>query len=113
MRNKEQKLYSERVTLRVIIIAIAFIVIGVLLILITVGKAWAGKLQILQVLMQQLGAMIFVTATITLFWELMAKRSFLGEILVKTQVSRDIALAGLLKITQRFLDDIDWRRYIE
>jgi len=63
--------------------------------------------------MQQLGALVFVTSTITLFWELLAKRSFLSEILVKTQVSRDVALAGLLKITNRFHDDIDWRGYIE
>lgn len=113
MRNKEQKLFSERVTLRVIIAALIFIIIGVLLIWGMSGKPWTGKWRTLQVLLEQLGALIFVTATITLFWELMAKRSFLGEILVKTQVSRDVALAGLLKITQRFLDDIDLRRYIE
>jgi hypothetical protein len=95
------------------IIAIIFVIVGILLILLTVGKSWAGKLQIVQVLVQELGALIFVTATITIMWELAAKRAFLDEILVKTQVSRDVALAGLLKITQRFVDDIDWRGYIE
>jgi hypothetical protein len=113
MRNKEQKLFSERVTQRVIIAALIFIIIGVLLIWSMSGKPWTGKWRTLQLLLEQLGALIFVTATITMFWELMAKRSFLDEILVKTQVSRDVALAGLLKITQRFLEDIDWRRYIE
>lgn len=113
MRNKEQKLFSERVTLWIIIVALIFIVIGVLLIWSVVGKPWTGKWRTLQLVMEQLGALLFVTATITLFWQLIAKRAFLGEILAKTQVSRDVALAGLLKITQRFHDDIDWRRYIE
>ena len=113
MRNKEQKLHSERVTLHVIIIAIIFIVIGISLIWITAGTPWTGKWRTLQAVIEQLGALLFVTATITFIWEIKAKLSFLDEILVKTQVSRDVALAGLLKITNRFHDDIDWRRYIE
>jgi len=113
MGNKEQKLYSERATLWIIIVALIFVIIGVLLIWSVAGNPWTGKWRTLQVVIEQLGALLFVTATITLFWQLMAKRAFLGEILIKTQVSRDIELAGLLKITQRFHDDIDWRRYIE
>jgi len=113
MRKKEQKLFSERVTLRVIIAALIFIIIGFLLIWGMAGNTWTGKWRTLQVLLEQLGGLLFVTGAITLSWELAVKRAFLAEILVKTQVSRDIALAGLLKITNRFHDDIDWRGYIE
>ncbi|MHA1280759.1 MAG: hypothetical protein ACTSQ8_26730 [Candidatus Helarchaeota archaeon] len=109
MRNKEQKLYSERVTLHLIIIAIGLIILGFSLIWSTTVIPWPCC----RIFIENLGASLFVPATITLIWELKAKRLFLDEILVKTQVSRDVALAGLLKITNRFHDDIEWRKYIE
>ncbi|MBN1804384.1 MAG: hypothetical protein JW837_03965 [Sedimentisphaerales bacterium] len=105
MKNKEQKLFSEKVNQQVIIIALLLVLVGVILIWSTIGTQW--------VVTQQLGSLLFVTGTITLSWELAVKRAFLDEILVKTQVSRDVAFAGLLKITNRFHDDIDWRDYIE
>jgi len=113
MKNKDQKLFSEKVNQQVIIIALSLVLLGIILIWSTTGTQWAGKWRIMQVVLQQLGSLLFVTGTITLSWELAVKRAFLAEILVKTQVSRDVAFAGLLKITNRFHDDINWREYIE
>lgn len=113
MKNKDQNLFTEIATLHVKLVAIVIFFVGLSLLWITAGREWAYKWRVLQIVLEELGGLLLVSATVTFIWELVAKRIFLDEILAKTQVARDIRLSGLMKITQRFLDDIDWRTYIE
>jgi len=108
-----EQLFRERVTLRVLVLALGLILTGLIVMGLAIGDPWSGRWRIAQAVMEECGALLFVTATITLVWELGAKRAFLDEILVKTQAGRDVVLAGLSKITNQFLDDIEWRRHIQ
>jgi hypothetical protein len=46
---------------------------------------------------------------VTLLWELFGKRAFVDEVLAKAQISRAITFAGIIKITDSFHYDIDWK----
>jgi len=113
MEKGQQKLFSERVTLRLILTALGIVVIGVLLLALSASEWLGNKSRVCQTVIQQLGGLLFVTAAITLIWEVFGKRAFLDEILAKAQVSRDVEFSGLMKVTDSFHTDIDWSRYIE
>jgi hypothetical protein len=62
----------------------------------------------LEVVVREAGALIFVTGLLSIFWELLAKRSLADEIITKVGISRQILASGLRKITPNFHRDIDW-----
>lgn len=112
MGTNDQKLLSERVTLRLALMAGGAAIVGFLLLLLSSHQMWWAEHATTQLLLQQTGGLLFVTAAITLIWETLGKRAFLEEILAKAQVSRDIQFSGLLKVTDSFHTDIDWRHHI-
>ena len=112
MRLEEPKLFSERVTLRTCLISLLFVIVGIgLLYFYTREGIWA-KHKNMQIIVQQLGSLLVVTAVLTLAWELVGKRAFLDEVLAKAQLSRDIKFSGILQITDSFHTDINWDHYI-
>src|SRR3954453_421483 len=48
---------------------------------------------------REAGALVFVTGLLSVFWELLAKRSLANEIIDKVGISRQILAAGLRKVT--------------
>ena len=54
---------------------------------------------------------ILTSATLSILWEVVAKRSFLQEILIKTNLSKNIDLYGLEKIEKDF-SKIDFEDYL-
>jgi hypothetical protein len=61
-----------------------------------------------EVVVREAGALVFVTGLLSIFWELLAKRSLANEIINKVGISRQILAAGLRKVTPNFHRDIDW-----
>lgn len=62
----------------------------------------------LEVVVREAGALIFVTGLLSIFWELLAKRSLVNEIIEKAGISQQILASGLQKVTPNFHRDIDW-----
>src|ERR1043166_8585556 len=62
----------------------------------------------LEVVVREAGALVFVTGLLSIFWELLAKRSLADEIIDKGGISRQVLGSGLLKVTPNFHRDIDW-----
>lgn len=62
----------------------------------------------MEVVVREAGALFFVTGLLSVFWELLAKRSLANEIIDKVGISRQILAAGLRKVTPNFHRDIDW-----
>ncbi|MBN1796057.1 MAG: hypothetical protein JW804_05235 [Sedimentisphaerales bacterium] len=107
-----QKIISERLTLRIWMVAVIGTLLGGGVLFLTAHenlwinhKAW-------QVLLEQVGSLTFITAAITLVWDLFAKRAFLEEILAKTRLSRDIETSGIIQVSDSFHDTVRWDEYI-
>ncbi|MCD5402149.1 DUF3606 domain-containing protein [candidate division NPL-UPA2 bacterium] len=105
------KLLKERVNLRTLLVALIIAVFGISLLYLSAHKDWWKGYEIWQTVVQNVGGLLLVTVAITLLWELWGKRAFLDEVLAKAQLSRDITFAGIVKITDSFHHDIDWKSY--
>jgi hypothetical protein len=105
------KLLKERVTLRTLLVAFVVASLGIGLLYAAAHKDWWKNYEVWQTVVQNVGSLLLVTVVITILWELWGKRAFLDEVLAKAQVSKEIAFAGITKITDSFHHDIDWRSY--
>jgi len=107
------KLFKERVTLRTLLVSLAIVALGIALLYVSAHKDWLKGYEVWRTVIQQLGGLLFVTVAITLLWELFGKRAFLDEVLAKMQISKEITLSGITKITDSFYHDIDWKSYFQ
>lgn len=105
------KLFKERVNLRTLLLAILIAGLGIFFLYCSAQKDWWIGYEVWQTVVQQLGGLLLVTVAITLLWELWGKRAFLDEVLAKAQISKEITFAGIVKITDSFHHDIDWKSY--
>lgn len=103
-------LLRERANLRTLLIALAIAILGIVLLYLSAKEFWRGY-QAWQVVVRDVGGLLLVTVAIALLWELWVKRAFLDELLAKAQISKEITFAGLVKITDSFHQDIDWKSY--
>ncbi len=100
--------FLQSVNLRTIILALLVGIIGV--VLLALANSMAAE-KVGPSIVRDLGSLLFLPATLTLIWELWAKRAFLDEILAKAQISKELSFAGIVKITDSFHNDIDWKSY--
>ncbi|TAK01993.1 hypothetical protein EPO44_08635 [bacterium] len=68
---------------------------------------WSGY-ESWQIVARNIGSLCVVSVAITFLWELFGKRAFRDELLAKAGLSQEIRTAGLTKITDSFLRDLDW-----
>lgn len=67
---------------------------------------WASEAA--RVVIREVGALFVVTAVLSVFWELLAKRAVQDEVLSRVGISRSIHDSGLLSITDDFHRRLDW-----
>ena len=104
------RLREERVNLWTALIGVIVAIVGVaILIWVAADSRWAIH-DVAKVWVTEVGALLFVTGLISLFWELHGKRVFLEEILAKAQLSRDVRIAGIEKIFPNF-HSLEWDSY--
>lgn len=106
------KLIKEKVNLLTLLAALIIAVIGIGCLYISAQKDWWQGYEVWQTVIQQLGGLLFVVVTITVLWELWGKRALLDEVLAKAQISKEIMVSGITKITDSFHYEIDWRSYL-
>lgn len=101
----------EGTNLRVILAALVVAGFGAFLLYIA-GRSdlWQGKLAG-QTLVSQLGGVFLAAVAISLLWEFAGKRKFADEILAKVGVGSDIERAGVLRITDQYLKEVEWDSY--
>ncbi len=106
------KLIKEKVNLRNLLVALVITIIGIGVLYISAREDWWKNYKVWQTVLQNVGALLMVTVTLSLLWELYGKRSFLDEVLSKAHISKEITFAGITKITDSFHHyDIDWKTY--
>ncbi len=102
------KLVTERVNLRVVLMLIPVTVLGTgFLFWSRFAEAWQHPIR--AVVLREIGVFLFVTAALTLLWDIVGKRAFTDEVLAKANMSLDLADAGIEVFTADFRDHhIPW-----
>ena len=102
------RVLTERSTLLTVLGTLITAILGVLLLYIAANsKAWAGA-ESWQTVIRDIGSLLVVSVAVAGLWELFGKRAFRDELLAKAQLAQDVRTAGLVKITDSFLRDVDW-----
>lgn len=95
---KGSKVYSERTSLRTIIISLLTIILGLFLLLISNSLPFLQANPPFQSVIRDLGSLLVSTVTIAILWELAAKRAFLSELMTQVKIAEEIREAGLIRI---------------
>jgi hypothetical protein len=104
-------LLIERVNLRSLAISLLIVALGFLLIYFSEDGEWWKDHDVFQGTVREVGKLLLATGILATAWDLYGKRAFLDEILAKAQIASEIRNAGIIKITDTFHSDIDWRTY--
>jgi hypothetical protein len=108
MDDFSKRLIADRVILRAFYTLVPLGLVGVVFLFWSRYSAeWNHPIR--SDVLREIGVLLFVTAVLTLAWELIGKRAFADEILVKANMSRDLADAGIEVVTPTFMDNrIAW-----
>jgi hypothetical protein len=61
---------------------------------------------------REAGALLLVTGTLALLWELRGRRALTREVLAAADLSDEIIRSGLTRVTERYLQDVEWNTLI-
>jgi hypothetical protein len=95
-------------TLTTVFLAFLIIAFGLSLIVISNDLEFFKSYPSLQATTRELGALLFVTASISMVWELFVKRSFLQEVVELVHLSQNIQQSGVSRITKNSYHAVPW-----
>ncbi|USQ80104.1 DUF2157 domain-containing protein [Ornithinimicrobium faecis] len=64
-------------------------------------RAWQSTLN-------QVAGLVVATGLLGVAWELLGKRRFAEEVLAKARLSTDVVDAGIIRVTDQYLDEVEW-----
>lgn len=104
MKRRGAKIESKVTTLSAWLVALCGSIIGLVL------MYWATRLddEPWKPLIGEIGSLILATALLALMWDLIGRRAFAEEILAKAKLSSDIVESGITRVTDQYLDDVEW-----
>lgn len=74
---------------------------------------WWEERQGGQVLVTQLGGVLLAAVALSGLWEYVGKRNFANEILEIVNVGSDVSRAGVVRITDQYIQDVEWASYFD
>jgi hypothetical protein len=111
---REATIYvTETVTLRNVLVSVALASVGILLLYAASDDSWWATHKSTQIVIRQVGSLLFVSVAINIIWSLVGKRAFLNEILEKAQIPRDIYSSGIIKVYSSFQRELNWSEHFE
>lgn len=106
---EKKSLTNSRLYLVAVLVAVA----GLALLYAGGRDDWFRSRPGLQILISQVGSVLLAAVALSLLWEWFGKRSFADEILEKVGIGSDVDRAGLTRITDQYLKDVEWERYLQ
>lgn len=106
-------LSKARVNIRAGVLAAVAVVLGVaLLVTATLLEDHAGAPKWVTTPLREMGALLFVTSVLTLAWDIRGKRILADEVLAAAGVAAEVRQAGLLHVTDSYLDGVEWKKLL-
>lgn len=103
----------EGTNLRIILTAVLVGTLGASLLYLS-GRPTLWKDRVAgQAFVAQLGGLLLAAVTLSILWEFAGKRSFAAEILAKVGLGADIERAGIVRVTDQYLKEVEWDSYFE
>jgi hypothetical protein len=93
-------------------LAVGVIVLGIFLMWLSAHLQEPSGASSLEATVREIGALLFVTGTLTVFWDLRGRRALTNEVLAAANLSSDVTESGLTRITTRYLD-VEWDALLE
>ena len=88
------------------------VAVGGLLLLVLSALSWFDTHAVLRSVMSQLGGVLFVSAVLTVFWDLRGKRDLIHEVLTRVRTSEEVKASGLTGATMDWAT-VPWGDLIE
>ncbi|VTR76302.1 hypothetical protein [Cellulomonas hominis] len=110
VRRKRQPIESKVTSLATVLIAAAILVVGLVLMYLSV-QGWAEG--IWEAFLGQVGGLLVASGLLTVVWDLFGRRSFATEVLAKAKLSADVVESGITRVTDQYLDDVEWSDLFE
>lgn len=98
-------------SLAAVLIAGALVLAGLVLMLLSV-QPWADG-TVWESFLGQVGGLIVATGLLTVAWDLFGRRAFAMEVLAKAKLSADVVESGITRVTDQYLDDVEWGELFE
>lgn len=95
------------VTLSAVLLTAVFVLAGVALLWWSGTRDLQGNPQ-LAAFAGQAGGTLLATGLLTIGWDLVGRRAFADEVLAKARVGADIDRAGIIRITDQYLEAVEW-----
>jgi hypothetical protein len=64
-------------------------------------------------ILSNVGALFIATSLLSLLWELAGKRAFAQEVMSQAHVGTDIVRAGITRVTDQYLEAVEWEDLME
>jgi hypothetical protein len=105
-RNKADR--TAETNTRAVILALLAVLVAIALFWVAMHDAWFEKSKPLQATLEQVAGLIVATGLLSIGWELLGKRRFAAEVLAKAKLSADVTESGLRRVTDQYLEDVEW-----
>lgn len=104
----KSRVYKQRTNLRTYLIAFAIASIGLAMIFLQNQWGFLTSKPDIQVVVRDVGSLLFSSVAVALLWELFSRRALLAELMATTKLAEDIDSTGLIGLSSRFHGEIDW-----
>jgi len=84
------------------------LVVGIALLWVSSHSEWLKPNSPWQAVVSQAGGLIIATAVLALAWEVIGRRTFAAELLAKARLSADITKAGITRVTDQYIGEVQW-----
>jgi len=93
---------------RLLILALLAIVVAVILFWVSQHDSWFATIRPVQATLEQVAGLVLATGLLGAGWEIVGKRRFSAEVLEKAKLSADVTQAGISRVTDQYLEDVEW-----
>jgi len=90
------------------IISLSAVILALGLFYVASRDDWLRRDSPLQSVVSQVAGLVVATGLLSVAWELIGKRRFAAEVLSKARLSTDVVEAGITRVTNNYLDDVEW-----
>lgn len=98
---------SKVTTRSAVIVGGSLVIVGGLLLWWSGTSQWKSNGQV-QAFLAQFGGLMLATGLLAVAWDLFGRRAFAGEVLAKAGLSVDVERAGIVRVTNQYLTEVEW-----
>jgi hypothetical protein len=89
-------------------LGLSFVILGGLLLWWSGTSQWRSNKPV-QAFLGQAGGLLLATGLLAVAWDLFGRRAFADEVLAKAGLSTDVVRAGIIRVTNQYLAEVEWK----